>query len=193
MDTWLVFGLGNPGDRYSNTRHNAGARAVEHLARELGAGFKAAKGPAVVAEGKVGDARVIVCRPTTYMNESGRAVAALSNWYKVEPAKIIVLHDDIDLEDGALRLKQGGGTGGNHGLDSIVSALGSKEFFRVRIGVGRPADPRKEPADYVLAKMNKGEAERLAETEVLAADAAQAIITDGLERAMNTYNNQSPR
>ncbi|MCA1840723.1 MAG: aminoacyl-tRNA hydrolase [Actinomycetota bacterium] len=186
--TWLIIGLGNPGDRYELTPHNAGARAVQLLADRLGAKFKAAKGPAVVAESKRGEARLVIARPTTYMNESGMAAVALCRWYKTEVSNTIVLHDEIDLQQGVLRLKRGGGTAGNHGLDSIVASLGSPDFFRVRIGVGRHANPGVEPADFVLQRMSKGQAEVMAEAEEMAGDAALAIIEQGLERAMNTYN-----
>jgi PTH1 family peptidyl-tRNA hydrolase len=187
-DVWLVVGLGNPGERYARTRHNAGARAVARLAGELGIRLKAWKGPALVGEGRHGDKRVVLAVPTTYMNESGRAVAALKRWYKVPPEQIVVLHDEIDIPAGTLRLKLGGGSAGNHGIDSVVEHLGTKDFHRVRIGVGRPASSRQEPADWVLEIMSSKAAEELADMEARAADSVLELIDNGLDRAMNKFN-----
>jgi PTH1 family peptidyl-tRNA hydrolase len=187
-DVWLAVGLGNPGERYARTRHNAGARAARLLSDLLGVRLRAWKGPALVGEGRHGDTRLVVAVPTTYMNESGRAVAALKRWYKVPPERIIALHDEIDLPAGALRLKLGGGSAGNHGIDSIVEHLGTKDFHRVRIGVGRPASPRQEPADWVLEVMSARAAEEQAEVEARAADAVLELVDSGLDRAMNRFN-----
>lgn len=187
-DGWLVVGLGNPGERYARTRHNAGARAVALLARDLGVRMRAWKGPALVGEGRHGDQRLVVAAPTTYMNDSGRAVAALKRWFKVPPERIVVLHDEIDLPAGSLRLKLGGGTAGNHGVDSVVEHLGTKDFYRVRIGVGRPASSRQEPADWVLETMSSKAAEELADMEARAAESVLELIDNGLDRAMNKFN-----
>jgi peptidyl-tRNA hydrolase, PTH1 family len=187
-DVWLAVGLGNPGERYARTRHNSGARAAARLADALGVRMRAWKGPALVAEGRHGSTRLVVASPTTYMNESGRAVAALKRWFKVPPERIAVLHDEIDLPAGALRLKLGGGSAGNHGIDSVVEHLGTKDFYRVRIGVGRPASPRQEPADWVLEVMSAKAAEEQAEVESRAADSVLELVDSGLERAMNTFN-----
>lgn len=184
--TWLAVGLGNPGDSYHRTRHNAGARAVERLAAQLGVKLRTSKAEALVADVRSDESRILVARPTTWMNESGRAVASLIRWFKVDPGNLIVLHDDIDLKPAALRLKKGGGTAGHHGLESIVAAIGTQDFYRIRIGVGRTRIP--ETPGRVLEKVGKGEAEVMDVAEAEAADAVLAIINDGLERAMNRYN-----
>lgn len=185
-DLWLVVGLGNPGRSYAKTRHNAGARAAERLAENLGVKLRRSKAPAVVADARTDGERLLIARPTTYMNESGRAVAALVRWFKVDPGRLIVLHDDIDLKPATLRLRRGGGTAGHHGLDSIVDAIGSDGFYRVRIGVGRRTIP--ETPDRVLEKVPSAEAGELAAAEARAAEAVLAIVHDGLERAMNRFN-----
>jgi PTH1 family peptidyl-tRNA hydrolase len=187
-DVWLVVGLGNPGERYARTRHNAGARAVQRLAGSLGVRMRAWKGPALVGEGRHGDKRLVVATPTTYMNDSGRAVAALRRWFKVPPERIVVLHDEIDIPAGTLRLKLGGGSAGNHGIDSVVEHLGTKDFYRVRIGVGRPASSRQEPADWVLDVMSSKVAEEQAEVEERAAESVLELVDNGLDRAMNRFN-----
>lgn len=185
---WLVVGLGNPGKGYENTRHNAGARAAERLAEELDLHLKPARrAPALAGESNLDGRRLVVARSGTFMNESGRSVAALARYYDVEPDRIVVLHDDLDLAPGALRLKLGGGNAGHHGLDSVTKALGSGGFYRVRIGIGRPRSPRQEPADFVLEPMSAEAAEKLGAAETAAAAAALAIIQDGLEAARNRY------
>lgn len=186
MDLWLAVGLGNPGREYETTRHNAGARAVERLARRLGAPLRPSRDLALRGDAVVEGVRLLLARPTTYMNESGRAVARMARRSGIDPEHLVVLHDDIDLRAGALRLKKGGGTAGHHGLDSIAGAIGSKDFYRVRIGVGR--SPRKDPVDWVLERMGKREAEEAAVTEEEAGDAVLAIVVEGLERAMNRFN-----
>lgn len=152
--SWLAVGLGNPGEKYRLTRHNAGARAVERLADDLGASLRPPKArlrpgkpPASVAEASTPDGKLIIARPSTFMNESGRAVGSLTRWFKVPAENLIVVHDDIDLASGALIVKKGGGSGGHNGINSIAKALGSTDFFRVRIGVGRPPSAAQEPAD----------------------------------------------
>jgi PTH1 family peptidyl-tRNA hydrolase len=187
MNVWLAVGLGNPGKTYERTRHNAGARAAERLAERLGVKLRPSKAPALVGEGSIEGERVVVARPTTFMNESGRAVRALMESLKLDPSRLIVLHDDIDLQAGKLRLKRGGGDAGHHGLESIVSSLGTGDFFRVRIGVGRPEGPQ-DPADWVLEPMSQTAAKELALAEAEAAEGALAIIREGLERAKSRFN-----
>ncbi|HEU5002895.1 MAG TPA: aminoacyl-tRNA hydrolase [Actinomycetota bacterium] len=191
MDTpWLIVGLGNPGRSYEHTRHNAGARALERLAAALHTTLGRSKFRALLAETRVDGVPVKLARPTTYMNESGQAVQPLARFYKIDPGQLIVLHDELDLPFAQLRLKRGGGTAGHHGLDSIAGMLGTKDFYRVRIGVGKPA--RVEATiDWVLDRLPKAAAEALAVAEGEAGDAARAIITDGLDAAMNRYNTRS--
>ena len=183
----MAVGLGNPGRRYERTRHNAGARCVESLAKRFGAKFRRSKTNAVVAEATTDGIRLLLARPTTFMNESGPPVAAIMRWFEVDPSRLMLLYDDIDVKAETIRLKYGGGTAGHNGLESVVKALGSGDFYRVRIGVGRPAGSR-DPADWVLDKMSKKETSELAVTEAEAADAVLSIIHDGLERAMNRFN-----
>lgn len=174
--TWIAAGLGNPGERYSKTRHNAGARAIEHLAADLGVKLRPAKPQALVADAIVDAARLVLCFPQSFMNESGRPVAALLRFFKVDPERLIVVHDDIDLVTADLRTKFGGSSAGHHGVESIVETLGTKDFHRVRIGVGRPSSPEADPADYVLAPMSKKSSEELAGAEARAAQAVLSII-----------------
>ena len=187
-DAWVVVGLGNPGERYARTRHNAGARAVNRLAKQLGVRLKAWRGPALVGEGRHGDQRLVLAVPATYMNESGRAVSALKRWYKVPPERIVVVHDEIDIPAGALRLKIGGGSAGNKGIESVVDHLGTKDFHRVRIGVGRPVSSYQDAADWVLEVMSPKAAEEIGEVEARAADSVLELVDSGLERAMNRFN-----
>ena len=189
------MGLGNPGRKYESTRHNAGRRALEKLAEELGvklkeptARLRPGKPAARLAEASAGGARLVLATPATFMNESGRAVSGLVRWFKVPIESVIVLHDDIDLGEGVLRIKKGGGSGGNHGVESIEGSTGSREFFRVRIGVGRPLSANQEPADFVLKPMSKNEAEALTAAESRAAEAALVLIEEGLEAAVGRFN-----
>ena len=189
---WLVVGLGNPGRDYEHTRHNAGARAAELLARNLDSRMGRSKFRALVAEARTDGVPLKVARPTTFMNESGQAVAPLARWYKIDPDHLIVLHDELDLPVGQLRLKKGGGTAGHHGLDSIVGSLGTKEFYRVRIGVGKPGDTG-ETVNWVLDRLPRAAAEALGVAEAEAGDAALAIIHEGLDRAMSRFNTRGER
>jgi len=189
---WLVVGLGNPGRTYEHTRHNAGARAAESLARRLDTTMGRSKFRALLAEGRVDGVALKIARPTTFMNESGQAVAPLARWFKIEPDHMVVIHDEIDLPLGQLRLKMGGGTAGHHGLDSIVGSLGTKDFYRVRIGVGRPGHAG-ETVNWVLDRLPKDAAESLAIAETEAGDAALSIIQEGLDRAMSRFNTRGER
>jgi PTH1 family peptidyl-tRNA hydrolase len=186
LTAWLAVGLGNPGKSYERTRHNAGVRAIERLADNLGVKLRASKTRALVGDARTDGAHLLIARPTTFMNESGAAVADLIRWFKVAPDRLIVVHDDIDLKSSVLRLKRGGGTAGHHGLDSIVAAIGTRDFYRVRIGVGRTRIP--ETPDRVLERVSKKEREDLGVAESNAAEAVLSIIKEGLDRAMNRFN-----
>ena len=185
---WLVVGLGNPGTRYAGTRHNAGSRAVERLASRLGVKLRRSRTLARAGEVHVEGQRLVLACPTTYMNESGPAVAALVRQKGIEPGRLIVVHDEIDLPGGALRVKFGGGTAGHHGVDSVVAALGTKDFYRVRIGVGRPINPWLAPSKFVLEPISRADAPVLVEGEARAAEAVLSLITEGLQPTMNKYN-----
>jgi PTH1 family peptidyl-tRNA hydrolase len=184
---WLVVGLGNPDDEYAGTRHNAGAMVVARLAERAGAKLKRSRNRAQVAEVRDGDERVVLARPAGYVNESGGPVSLLARWYKTPLERIIVVHDEIDLAAGRLQVRRGGGTAGHNGVKDIVKALGSPDFLRVRIGVGRPPG-RKDPADYVLEPVSRREAEDFAVLLERAADAAMDLVHLPLERAQDRHN-----
>jgi peptidyl-tRNA hydrolase, PTH1 family len=184
----LVVGLGNPGEEFAKTRHNAGADVVELLAKRHGGKLKKSRRDrALVADVRIGSARVALAIPQTFMNDSGRAVAPLAKHFEVEPTQIVVVHDELDLPPAALKLKVGGGLAGHNGLRSIKQHLHSDEFVRVRIGVGKPLS-KERGADHVLSRVSKREREQMAVTIEEAADAVEAIVTDGIDPAMNRYN-----
>jgi PTH1 family peptidyl-tRNA hydrolase len=187
-DPLLVVGLGNPGPRYETTRHNVGFMVADILADRLGAGFKVhKKSGAEVTTGRLAGRSVVLAKPRVYMNESGRQVGPLANFYSVAAADVIVIHDELDIEFGRIRLKLGGGEGGHNGLRSVASALGTKDFQRVRIGIGRPPG-RKDPAAYVLENFTSAERTEVPTICELAADATELLIRDGLEPAQNTVH-----
>lgn len=192
-NVWLALGLGNPGAKYEHSHHNAGARAIERLASRLGVTLRPSRAPALVADAQTDGVRLLLARPTTYMNESGRAVSTLLRWFPVALDHVIVVHDEIDLPAGTLRLKLGGGNAGHHGLDSITDSLDDSDFYRVRIGVGRPRGSKNKHVDWLLDKLPKRVLEELGVAEEEAADSVLSIIHDGLERAMNRYNTPPAR
>ncbi len=185
-DRHLVVGLGNPGPRYAGNRHNAGFLVVDLLADRLGATFKAHKGGADVASGQLAGVPVALVKPRSFMNESGRPVASVARFYKVPLERLAVVHDELDLPFGALRLKRGGGDGGHNGLRSISAALG-KDYARARFGIGRPPG-RQDPADFVLRDFGTAERKELDYLVDRCADAVEMLLRDGLEAAQNTYN-----
>ncbi|MCG5430941.1 aminoacyl-tRNA hydrolase [Mycobacterium sp. MYCO198283] len=181
----LVVGLGNPGPRYATTRHNVGFLVADILADRMGAGFKAhKKSGADAATGRLAGRSVVLAKPRTYMNESGRHVAALANFFSVSPADLIVVHDELDIDFGRIRLKLGGGEGGHNGLRSISSALGTKDYLRVRVGIGRPPG-RKDPATFVLENFSAAERKEVPTICEQAADATELLLQHGLEPAQN--------
>jgi PTH1 family peptidyl-tRNA hydrolase len=182
----LVVGLGNPGREYASHRHNVGWMVVDELARRHGASWKG-KFNGQVAELRMDGHRVVLLKPETFMNESGRSVNAAARFYKLEPDAVLVVHDEIDLDPGRLQARKGGGLAGHNGLRSVAAHLKSPDFLRLRVGVGRPGrgDPRK-PADYVLSNFT---AEEDADSLVArAADAVETLDADGLERAQAQFN-----
>lgn len=189
-DGWLVVGLGNPGPSYEATRHNVGYLVADELADRVGGNWKAHKsGRALAIEGRLGGVpghRVVLGRPRSYMNESGGPVSALLKFYKADPDRLIVVQDEIDLPYGELRVKFGGGDNGHNGLKSIRKSIGTGDYYRVRIGVGRPRGG--EMADFVLGNFNSAERRELDLHVNRAADAVESLITDGLERTQNEFN-----
>ncbi len=186
-DRLLVVGLGNPGPRYGATRHNAGFFVVDLLAERIGGRFKAHKGRADIVEGRLAGKPVVLAKPKSYMNESGGPIVSISRFFKVPIEQITIVHDDLDLPFGALRLKRGGGDGGHNGLRSATSALGSKDYLRVRFGIGRPPG-RQDPSEYVLREFSGAERKEVPYLVDRAADAVEALLAQGLEAAQNQFN-----
>ncbi|GAB7146366.1 aminoacyl-tRNA hydrolase [Mycobacterium riyadhense] len=181
----LVVGLGNPGDYYARTRHNLGFVVADLLAARLGAKFKAHKrSGAEVVTGRLAGRSIVLAKPRCYMNESGRQVGPLAKFYSIAPADIIVVHDELDLDFGRVRLKFGGGEGGHNGVRSVAAALGTKDFQRVRIGIGRPPG-RKDPAVFVLENFSAAERAEVPTICEQAADATELLVELGLEPAQN--------
>jgi len=182
----LVAGLGKPGREYERTRHNAGWLVLDELARRHGGSWRS-KFSGSLSEVRLGDARLALLKPETYMNESGRSLGAAARFFKVEPEQVLVVHDDVDLETGRLQARAGGGLAGHNGLRSLAQHVGSQDFLRLRIGVGRPGrgDPR-SVADWVLSPFApEDDAETLVSR---AADAVETIVGDGLEAAQQRFN-----
>ncbi|WP_369212061.1 aminoacyl-tRNA hydrolase [Streptomyces flavofungini] len=189
---WLIAGLGNPGPEYAMNRHNVGFMVADLLAQRIGGKFKrAAKAQAQVVEGRIGppgpaSRRVILVKPMSYMNVSGGPVTSLRDFYKVPTEHIVAIHDELDIDYGALRLKLGGGDNGHNGLKSMTKAMGP-DYHRVRFGIGRPPG-RMQVADFVLKDFSSTERKELDYFVDRAADAVEALLSDGLERAQSTYN-----
>ena len=188
---WLVVGLGNPGPTYAGNRHNAGFLVLDELAARVGGRFKAHKGRADLIEGRLAGQRTLLAKPKSYMNVSGGPVASLRDFYKVPTEQIIVVHDELDIPFGAVRLKRGGGDNGHNGLRSISSAVGSPDYLRVRVGIGRPPG-RQDPADFVLKDFAGAERKELAFLLDRGADAVEALLTGPLEAAQNTFHALEP-
>ena len=182
----LVSGLGNPGREYARTRHNVGWLVIDELARRQGGSFRS-KFSGQLAETRLDDLRIALLKPETYMNESGRSLGAAARFFKVDPDALLVVHDDVDLEPGRLQARLGGGLAGHNGLRSIAQALGSKDFLRLRIGVGRPGrGDRRSVSDYVLAPF--AVEEDVEELVSRSADAVELMAREGLERTQARYN-----
>jgi PTH1 family peptidyl-tRNA hydrolase len=190
-DIWLVVGLGNPGPTYAGHRHNVGFMVLDLLADRAGARFKAHKGRADVVEGRLAGTRAVLAKPKTFMNLSGGPTASLRDFFKVPVERIVVVHDELDIPYGALRLKRGGGDNGHNGLRSITSSTGSKDYLRVRVGIGRPPG-RQDPADFVLKDFSSTERKELGFHVDRAADAVEALLTGPLEAAQNTFHVDVP-
>ena len=184
---WLVIGLGNPGPQYAVTRHNAGALVTDVLADRVSGRFKAHKARADVVEARLDDTRAVLAKPRSYMNESGGPATALRDFFKVPVERMVVIHDELDLPFGAIRVKQGGGDNGHNGLKSLRRSLGTGEFFRVRVGIGRPPG-RQDPADWVLREFSASERKELGLELERAADAVESLLADGLAITQNRYN-----
>lgn len=183
----LVVGLGNPGPQYEGNRHNIGFLVLDELAARIGGKFKAHKGGAAVLEDRLGPRRVVLAKPRSYMNLSGGAVAGTARFYKIDPARIVVVHDELDLPFGTIRLKLGGGENGHNGLRSISKSLATKDYLRARFGIGRPPG-RQDPADFVLKDFASVERKELAFLIDQCADAVDSLAREGLEAAQNRFH-----
>jgi len=183
-DIALIVGLGNPGPSYAGNRHNAGFMVVDELARRVGGRFTVHKGGADLLEARLAGRRVVLAKPRSFMNVSGPAVAATARYFKIPLADVVVVHDDLDLEYGVLRLKRGGGEGGHNGLRSISACLGSRDYLRVRFGIGRPPG-RMDPADYVLRDFSLIQRRELDLLVDRCADAVEQLLTQGLAATQN--------
>jgi len=184
---YLIAGLGNPGREYKNNRHNVGFMLVDRLAGRLGETFGRVESRGLVAKGVYQGRRLILAKPQTYMNESGKSIGSLVRYYKVPLENLIVAYDDVDLPFGTLRLRPSGGSAGQKGMRSIQEQLGTENFPRLRLGIGRPPG-RMEAATYVLQDFDRAEVELLPEILDKAADAILVFVCEGLEKAMNSYN-----
>ena len=185
----MIVGLGNPGPAYRHTRHNFGFLAVDELADELNIQVKRLKFKAMIGEGRFNGNMVVLVKPMTFMNDSGRAVAPLLRYFKLPLSNLLVIHDDLDLPLGTLRLRPSGGTSGQRGMASIITHLGTQEFPRMRLGIGRPPG-QMDPVDYVLKNFLPSENELLAIVLRTAVEASQNFINEGLTQTMNKYNGE---
>jgi peptidyl-tRNA hydrolase, PTH1 family len=185
--TWLVVGLGNPGPSFAGNRHNAGFMVADVLADRMGGRFKRHRGRAEVIEGRLGTDRVVLAKPRCYMNESGGPVAALRDFFKVPLDHLIIIHDELDIPYGAIRLKRGGGDNGHNGLRSVTKSLGSRDYLRVRFGIGRPPG-RMDAATFVLRDFSAAERKDLTLDIDRAADATEALVHTGLAAAQNSFH-----
>ncbi|MET3203370.1 MULTISPECIES: aminoacyl-tRNA hydrolase [unclassified Arthrobacter] len=188
-DTWLIVGLGNPGAEYKDNRHNVGQMVLDELAGRMGGKFKTHKARAQVLEGRLGlgGPRVVLSKPMSYMNVSGGPVAGLANFYGIDPDHVVAVHDEIDIPFNTLKLKCGGGEGGHNGLRDMSKALATKDYLRVRVGVGRPPG-RMETADYVLRDFGTAERKDLPFLLDEAADAVELLVREGLTAAQQKFH-----
>lgn len=182
---WLIVGLGNPGSRYARTRHNVGFLVVEELASQNRLEFKE-KADYRWCSGSIGDEKIVLVEPLTFMNRSGAAVKKVMDKFYVPPERILVIYDDLDLEAGKLKIRKKGSSGGHKGVESIIQGTGTNVFARVKIGIGR--DPFVPAEVYVLSKFRKDETPLIGEAVARAAEAVHSIITEGVDRAMNRFN-----
>ncbi len=193
VDRYLIVGLGNPGVRYANTRHNIGFRCVDALAERHGLSFAKRQGKALIASGTIAGRPVLLAKPQTYMNASGESVSALASFYKIAPDRILVIFDDLDLPVGTLRMRKSGGAGGQKGMKSIIEKLGTQEFSRLRFGIGRPPG-RMDPADYVLLPFrDDDESILVAEAIDRVVQAVHTWLAEGIDIAMNQCNGSTNR
>jgi peptidyl-tRNA hydrolase, PTH1 family len=186
-DRWLILGLGNPGPEYAGNRHNIGFMCCDALAEDAGISLKRDRSRTLAGTGMLAGVRVVVAKPLSFMNLAGGPAAALRGFYKIPDDRIVVVHDELDLPFGTIRLKLGGGDNGHNGLRSVTSALHTRDYYRVRCGIGRPPG-RMDPADFVLRDFSASERRDLPVLLAEAADAVQLLLTDGLAAAQNQFH-----
>ena len=189
IDTFLFIGLGNPGREYRDNRHNFGFMLIDRLAVRLLARGMKLQSKAIVTDAMYQDRKILLAKPQTYMNLSGQSIQGLANFYKLPLEKLLVAHDDLDIPLGSIRLRPGGGPGGQKGVASTIERLGTQDFARLRLGIGRPPG-RMDPADYVLQDFTRSEIQDVSGILDRAADAALSFVTDGLEKTMNRFNGE---
>ena len=182
---WAVAGLGNPGRKYENTRHNLGFMAIDEMAGRMGALLRE-RGDHAFFEGFIGDEKIIFMKPLTFMNLSGRAVSGVLSYYRCPVGHLIVIHDDLDIEPGRMKISMGGGSGGHRGIESVIASTGSRDFLRIRIGIGRPGHGNVE--GYVLGTLSGEERELVMPVVGRAAEAVETIISEGYQKAMSIFN-----
>jgi len=186
----LVVGLGNPGEYYKQTRHNIGFMIVERVARESSIQFSRKKFKSTIGEGTIVEQRIIVAKPLTYMNLCGDAIKKLATYFKTDPKALIVVHDDLDIEFGKIKIKEKGGHGGHNGVRSIIATLGTNDFLRLKVGIGRPAK-NQGVRDYVLSSFDSDQLDFLPDLICMAGEAIVSVITHGAQAAMNEFNRKS--
>lgn len=190
---FLIVGLGNPGEKYLNNRHNVGFQCVAEFARRHHLSFDGKRSDARIAEGLVNGQRVALARPQTFMNDSGKSVVGLVNWYKIDPAsELLVVYDDLDLPFGTIKLRNQGSSGGQRGMNSIIQLLGTQKFARLRFGIGRPPEGW-EVINFVLGNWNATERETLPKLYDRAVEACELCLSDGVTKAMNAVNGEAPK
>ena len=186
----LIVGLGNPGREYRWTRHNMGFLLIDELARENGVELSRRGLKALYGRGRIARKEVILAKPQTFMNLSGEAVQRLLHFFKIPPEDLVVLHDDLDLPWGKIRIRLRGGSGGHRGIQSIQDSIGSDEFWRVKMGIGRPAVPHQDPADYVLDALEEAEKGEVKGILKRSAEAVEVLLTEGPQEAMNRFHTE---
>lgn len=191
-ENWLIVGLGNPGGEYAKTRHNCGFRALDLLAEKLGCRVDKGKFQGLYGQTNYNGKKLLLLKPQTFMNLSGRSVSQLAAYFQIPPQRIIVMFDDISLEPGRLRVRMDGSAGGHNGIKSIISLLGSQDFPRVKIGVGAKPNPEYDLADWVLSSFSASEEKALASALDRAAQAALCIVDSGVSEAANRFNGSQP-
>ncbi|MBI4307544.1 MAG: aminoacyl-tRNA hydrolase [Chloroflexi bacterium] len=184
----LIVGLGNPGPQYASNRHNVGFRCVDRFAKERGAAFTRKKPDYQMAEVEIAGEKVLLLKPRTFMNESGRAVAPVARFYRISLSDLLVIYDDLDLPVGKVRIRPGGSSAGHRGVQSIIEALGSEEFPRIRVGIGRPEERGQDAVSYVLGGFTAQEEDAIQKVVERVSEAVLVLVQEGLDKAMNRFN-----